>query len=437
MEPDNYGTYDICPHATGTNDNCNLQEYTEYHGGPGYSSLLSFSQMLGYDNANRLTSATDNGGWSRKFSYDQYGNMAPSAGTGTNSIPLAGNTPTAFNAQNQISGPGGTTYDDASGNQTIVNGNAVGYDAENRATTLQGWVFGYQFDGLGQRVQKTQYSHAPTAYVYDAFGRLAAEYQSGTTWSTDYIRWGSGGALIATENAGGYCLTCYLGFYYLGSVRLVMNQNANVIGRHDFLPYGEEVPASTAGRNGSFGPNNDWVTTKFTGQLRMGVGHGLLHGPEFHGSVGRFMSPDPGNAGADLTDPQTWNAYAYVRNSPLHMVDPSGKCAYGGSGDINDIDNDHDDGGVQTCADAFSGVTPASTTTTTDVSQITVQDLSDLYNFWNSGQLPSTINYGPNQRDDRGSRDLVDIWRCSQKLHRYGLPSPDCESPSLGAPCPA
>jgi hypothetical protein len=36
------------------------------------------------------------------------------------------------------------------------------------------------------------------------------------------------------------------------------------------------------------------------------------------------MSPDPGNAGAALGDPQTWNGYAYVRNSPMHMVDPSG-----------------------------------------------------------------------------------------------------------------
>ena len=40
--------------------------------------------------------------------------------------------------------------------------------------------------------------------------------------------------------------------------------------------------------------------------------------------LGRFMSPDPANAGADPTNPQSWNAYAYVSGDPLNTVDPSG-----------------------------------------------------------------------------------------------------------------
>lgn len=39
---------------------------------------------------------------------------------------------------------------------------------------------------------------------------------------------------------------------------------------------------------------------------------------------GRFNSPDPENAGADLANPQSWNAYAYVDNAPLTGVDPDG-----------------------------------------------------------------------------------------------------------------
>jgi RHS repeat-associated protein len=40
--------------------------------------------------------------------------------------------------------------------------------------------------------------------------------------------------------------------------------------------------------------------------------------------LGRFMSVDPNNAGEVDEDPQTWNAYSYVRNNPLRYVDPDG-----------------------------------------------------------------------------------------------------------------
>ncbi len=50
----------------------------------------------------------------------------------------------------------------------------------------------------------------------------------------------------------------------------------------------------------------------------------------YYGSaLGRFTSPDPANAGADPTDPQSWNAYAYVRNNPLALVDPMGVMSHG------------------------------------------------------------------------------------------------------------
>jgi RHS repeat-associated protein len=40
--------------------------------------------------------------------------------------------------------------------------------------------------------------------------------------------------------------------------------------------------------------------------------------------MGRWMSPDPGGAGANPSDPQTWNMYAYVRNNPTTLTDPTG-----------------------------------------------------------------------------------------------------------------
>jgi hypothetical protein len=74
------------------------------------------------------------------------------------------------------------------------------------------------------------------------------------------------------------------------------------------------------------------------------------------------MSVDPDNAGADPSDPQTWNAYVYVRNSPTSNVDPDGRaCVQGSDGDwFNDTS------GGQTCEEAFSPAqnsTPAVTVT--------------------------------------------------------------------------
>lgn len=67
---------------------------------------------------------------------------------------------------------------------------------------------------------------------------------------------------------------------------------------------------------------------EFTGQL----GDGYLvnatdYFPErqYRPTQGRWLAPDPAGLGAvDPSDPQSWNRYAYVRNSPLDRVDPQG-----------------------------------------------------------------------------------------------------------------
>ena len=109
-----------------------------------------------------------------------------------------------------------------------MNGNGVVYDAENRVIEVDesSGTEKLVYDGLGQRVQKTLPS-GTTAYVYDAFGQLAAEYTSAPRTSVA-------------------CATCYLSTDHLGSTRLVTDQNGNVVARHDFLPFGEEIAGGTA-----------------------------------------------------------------------------------------------------------------------------------------------------------------------------------------------
>src|SRR5207249_171822 len=42
-------------------------------------------------------------------------------------------------------------------------------------------------------------------------------------------------------------------------------------------------------------------------------------------TLGRWITPDPGGKNVvHLGDPQTWNMYAYVRNNPTTLTDPTG-----------------------------------------------------------------------------------------------------------------
>jgi len=44
----------------------------------------------------------------------------------------------------------------------------------------------------------------------------------------------------------------------------------------------------------------------------------------YSGAEGRFASPDPENFGTYASNPQSWNGYSYVHNSPLNYIDPFG-----------------------------------------------------------------------------------------------------------------
>ncbi|WP_235789178.1 RHS repeat protein [Pyrinomonas methylaliphatogenes] len=50
----------------------------------------------------------------------------------------------------------------------------------------------------------------------------------------------------------------------------------------------------------------------------------------YHGWYSRFYQPDPWDGSYDLTDPQSFNRYAYVQNDPVNFVDPSGLMMEGG-----------------------------------------------------------------------------------------------------------
>jgi RHS repeat-associated protein len=74
-------------------------------------------------------------------------------------------------------------------------------------------------------------------------------------------------------------------------------------------------------------PGTDASPLHFTGQQWDSETSNLHYfgARHFSSQFGRFMSPDPtGIFLGNLNDPQSLNLYAYVRNNPTSLTDPSG-----------------------------------------------------------------------------------------------------------------
>ena len=103
----------------------------------------------------------------------------------------------------------------------------------------------------------------------------------------------------------------------LGSVRVVTDASGQVVRRHDFGPFGEEVAAVH--------PNPE--RKLFTGQERDAETALDYFGARYYrADLGRFTTVDPMLPIDDaLVDPQRWNRYWYARNNPLRYLDPDGR----------------------------------------------------------------------------------------------------------------
>jgi RHS repeat-associated protein len=322
----------FCPNQTsscGTN-NGNVTEQRQTIGSAYWSTAYS------YDGVNRLTGATEvpssGSGWTESYSYgDQFGNMHL---TDTDGVVLTGLACSSYDSATNRCNATGFQYDGGSpggpGNLTAVAGRTMTYDAENRQTSLtdSGTTHYYAYDAEGQRVQKVSGAET-TTFVYDAFGQLVAEYGGGSF-------------------GGPGCSTCYVTPDHLGSTRVVTDGLGAVVRLWDYTPFGAEI-------NGTFGlrPSfsgyvlSDTLALKFTGKPRdyeSGLGLDYFESRYYSAAQGRFTSPDEFKGGivdpftgqdietntalpyADITDPQTLNKYAYVRNNPLRYTDPHGHC---------------------------------------------------------------------------------------------------------------
>jgi RHS repeat-associated protein len=202
--------------------------------------------------------------------------------------------------------------------------NHARYDAENRLIQVDGTVGTcstatacYTYDAGGLRVEKTT-SAGELDYLYDLSGNDVTIWLTntgGSSWLTGNVYFNGG---LAAEYYGG--TTYFVHQDHLGSTRLVTALNQSIAQNLDYLPFGELNSADSG------------ITThEFTGDeldSETNLDHTWFR--KYASSNARWITPDPaGLAAVDPTNPQSWNRYSYVLNTPLTLIDPLGACPGG------------------------------------------------------------------------------------------------------------
>ena len=237
--------------------------------------------------------------WAQTFGYDPFGNINK---TGNSSFNPSYSSTT--NRMMQI-GSSTPTYD-ANGNVTNDFLHTYAWDANGRPVTVDG--VGVTYDALGRMVEQNR-SGAHTQKIYSPTG-FQMQIVNGQTSVYSFSPMPGGGATVWSAPAG---TIYYRHADWLGSSRFASTYTRTVFYDGAYAPFGEQYANSGTSDLSFTGMDSDTSSNLYDFPARE------------YGIQGRWPSPDPaGLASVNPGDPQSWNRYAYVRNSPAEIVDPSG-----------------------------------------------------------------------------------------------------------------
>jgi RHS repeat-associated protein len=302
-----------------------------------FSTANTQSCTFAADDLARISTVNCGAIWGQNFSYDPFGNIQKTAISGTGATtfnPTYQSSPSYTNRVAAVNGVS-TTYD-ANGNSLNDTFRTFTWDVDNNPATI-----------------------GPVNVTYDAFDRPVEESIGGTISEVVYSPGGvklalmNGpsltnafvpltGSVTAVYNSGG--LAYYRHGDHLGSSRFASTPSRTLYSDIAYSPFGE--PYATSGS----------IDRSFTGQNQdatLGLYDFLYR--EYDPNQARWTSPDPaGIAAVELSDPQSFNRYTYVRNRPLRYVDRLGLTCYARDGDGNITDNipDSDIDNADDCEDA-------------------------------------------------------------------------------------
>ena len=298
-------------YGTSTQNNGSLREQKITVPTTGTNPGFTATQTYAYDDLNRIQSAAETVSgsqtWKQTFQYDRYGNRRFDAANTTTLLQSNNITnPTIDTATNRFSAGQNYLYDKSGNLTNDASGSQFIYDAENHQKEIknaQDQTIGlYFYDGDGKRVKKVS-STEETIFVYNASGTLVAEYSTASSQTQQ---------------------VSYLTQDHLGSPRIITDQTGKVTTRKDYTAFGEETYSQQ--RTTALNYDDQSETRKgYTGYEKDDEsGLEYAQARYYNSQHGRFTSVDPLTASATIKNPQTFNRYSYVLNSPYKFSDPLG-----------------------------------------------------------------------------------------------------------------
>ena len=249
----------------------------------------------------------------------QYGNMDCTA----NPAEVNCLAPVYYGSSNQI-------------NYVPINGVNISYSYDLAGDLINDGTYTYSWDAEGHLTKVVQSRTTISTQTYNALGQRVRDVTASATPDEAY---GAGGSLLwrytgSSSNASqrafvpfnGRILAEYYGgspggtlFHHpdeLGSDTVSTSYNGSICQEELFYPFGQFwTGAASCTMQPVFAqlPDYDPETNQYNTANR------------HYTPMGRWMSPDPGGFKVvSLSDPQTWNMYAYVRNNPTALTDPTG-----------------------------------------------------------------------------------------------------------------
>jgi RHS repeat-associated protein len=278
-----------------------------------------------YDNAGRLIAKSDSGISSYNFTLDKNGNRTGASITQPFGNQLQNVSHTyAYDTANQIQHAGTTTFGfDKNGNMASKTEGGVsityGYDFEDRLVSVSG-SSAYSYNGQGIRLQKIE-GGITTRFVVDPNNELSQTLCETNTSGviTSYYVYGIGLAYKVNSNGTHY----YYSFDPLGSTIAITDDGKNVINSYAYDPFGRVT-------NKVEGTANPFQFLGERGVILDSTGLYYMRARFYAAEIGRFINHDLMEP--DLSNTQTLNAFVYVVNNPIHLIDPRGLFfEYGGT----------------------------------------------------------------------------------------------------------